>query len=183
MKIRETSGFGELCSVRRLYGRAFPASEKKPFWLIRKKCRDGLAEMLVIENGDFAGLAITALYGDYVLLDYFAVHDKKRGSGIGSEAIKLLCDRYGGKKFFLEIESTKIPSDNMKQRESRKRFYLRNGLVETGMEISLFGVRMEVLSNGCGLTYDEYTSLYRETYGDAIVKRIKRITPEGAQGT
>lgn len=172
MEIKKANGAKELFYIYRLYKRAFPLAERKPFLVMMRKCRKGLAEMLIIKNSDLCGLAITAIYNDYVLLDYFAISESKRGAGIGSEAIKLLCDMYKGKKFFLEIESTKVRSDNSEQRESRKRFYLKNGLTEMGTSVILFGIEMELLSNGCNITYDEYKELYRKTYGDAITKRI-----------
>ena len=64
-------------------------------------------EILSIENdtGDFLGLAITILYKDIVLLDYFAVDDNQRNNGAGSSALRMLLERYLGKRFLLEIEA------------------------------------------------------------------------------
>ncbi len=175
MEIRKAKGIKEFSYIYKLYKKAFPLGERKPFWIMRKKCRKGLANILSIEKGELCGLAITAEYDDYVLLDYFAISEDKRGGGIGSEAICKLCDMYKGKKFFLEIESTKIPSENSEQRAARKRFYLRNGLVDAGMSVMLFGLDMEILSNGCDITYDEYARLYKETYGNMVAKNISHI--------
>lgn len=35
----------QMRDLKRLYRDAFPASEKKPFWLIRKKQREGITEI------------------------------------------------------------------------------------------------------------------------------------------
>lgn len=94
--------------IHRLYREAFPAAERKPFFLIRRKAREGVTEMLSIEDGDgtFLGLAITMLDGDIVLLDYFAIEPACRESGVGSSAFALLKKRYESKRFILEIENT-----------------------------------------------------------------------------
>ncbi len=44
--------------IKRLYKFSFPRGERKPFWLIRKKQREGLAEILAICDDGFLGLAI-----------------------------------------------------------------------------------------------------------------------------
>ena len=70
----------------------------------------------------------TILYKDIVLLDYFAVDDNQRNNGAGSSALRMLLERYLGKRFLLEIEAPDIPSENTPERIRRKAFYLRNGM-------------------------------------------------------
>lgn len=182
--------------IHRLYKEAFPPEERKPFLLIRRKCWEGVTEMLSIEdeNGTFLGLAITMLDGDIVLLDYFAIDPGCREGGVGSAALVLLKERYEAKRFLLEIENTAMESiapaaakgfGNGRQKESpeqiqklrlrRKSFYLRNGMTPLPFLVNLFGVDMEVLSSGCSVTFAEYRAVYEHVYGNLAGRNIRFI--------
>lgn len=153
----------ELFYIRELYEISFPNAEKKPFSLILKKASEGKMEILVLIRDEIpVGLIITILHKDLVLLDYFAVDERHRGNGIGSEALKLFRERYKNKRLFLEIEIQDDKAENSDQRRKRKAFYLRNGLYETGLLVTLFGVDMEILvfDSDCTLSFEEYHSVY-----------------------
>lgn len=185
--VPEWAGFGrgrehmELCTasgldmkyILDLYQSAFPANERKPFSVIERKTAMGEMEVLLIrEEGKPAGLAVTALGEELVLLDYFAIDERMRGRGIGSDALQLLIELYGDRGFFLEIEDTQIASENSAERIARKEFYLRNGMLETGIRCRLFGVDMELLSARPGLTYAQCEKLYRSMYGPMYQKIV-----------
>lgn len=155
----------DLLMVRRLYETSFPRVERKPFSRILRNCRKGRMEVLVIwENLSFVGFFVTALCGELVLVDYFAVSAAKRNQGIGGNALGLLRQQYPAKKIFLEIESTDEKAGNAAQREKRKAFYLENGMKETGMVWRLFGVPMEILSFS-SLSKAEIIQMYAFLYG------------------
>lgn len=180
--------------IRKLYREAFPAAERKPFALMRQKCREGVTEMLSIEdeNGEFLGLAITMLDGDLVLLDYFAIAPECREGGVGSAAFGLLIARYEKKRFMLEIERTAAESieesvateepdeakrpeaaeQMMKLRLRRKGFYLRNGMTLLPFWANVFGVDMEMLSYQCSIEFSEYRGIYEHVYGRLAGKGI-----------
>ena len=159
-----------------LYMSAFPESERKPFSLIERKAAMGEMEILLIkEGGKRAGLAITALQEDLVLLDYFAVAPEFRGRGIGTDALQTLLALYSDRQFYLEIERTDVDAPNQPDRLRRKAFYLRNGMLESGILIDLFGVEMEILSSGEGLTYEQCEVLYRSLIGPMYQKYVKKI--------
>lgn len=150
----------------RLYRRAFPHYERKPFFMILRTKHRGCTDVWCIrQNGAFAGLAITMAQGELVLLDYFAVSETQRGRGLGSRALRLLQQEYAGKRLFLEIESTETDAPNRPERLRRKQFYLRNGMSELGVHVSLFGVEMELLGFACILTFAEYQNLYTAVLG------------------
>lgn len=152
-------------SLYRLYLTAFPKCERKPVWLILSMCRKGTAEVLSIDDGRFLGLVITVLQGDKVLLDYFAVKSCERGGGIGSRALELIRQRYTDKRLLLEIETPDPLAENNADRLRRKSFYLRNGLSDTGIRVSLFGVAMELLTFGQDISFEEYLDIYRLAVG------------------
>ncbi len=67
------------------------------------------------------------------------------------------------------------PSEQENIRERRKAFYLRNGMLETGIAVELFGVRMELLSTLPGLTFEQCEPLYRSLIGPIYHNVIKEI--------
>ena len=169
MTLVEAYDIERLAKIQALYQEAFPASERKPFKLMIKKREEGVMELQALENeqNEFCGLAITILYQDMVLLDYFAIAPKMRGKGTGTEG------------FFLEIERTDVEAENLLQRQKRKNFYLRNGLTETAMYVRLFGVEMEVLSDSCKVNFEEYKRLYADTFGENYINRHVILVSEG----
>ncbi len=176
MHINHASTQIQLNNIRDLYKNSFPSSERKPFRMMLQKRKNKSMEIMCIETDDdvFLGLAITVLYDDMVLLDYFAISDKYRGEGIGSQALRMLQERYKDKRFFLEIEDVKSESKDIYTRKRRKNFYLKNNMTETGIDIILFGVNMELLVYNCDITFDEYHSLYDNVFGKLISSHVKQ---------
>lgn len=176
MKITKAVDENRLKLIEDLYLHAFPQSERKPFNMMIQKQSEGTMEILSIEEENaFLGLAILAHDKDIVLLDYFAISDEIRGQGMGSRAIKALQKIYAGKRFFLEIETTKISCNDQELRARRKDFYLRNGLHTMDFDVILFGVEMEILSNADHLTYEEYLNVYKNACGLKYSEKIQLI--------
>lgn len=160
-------------NIWRLYRSAFPRNERKPFFVIRRRAKEGsMGVYKIVENG-FAGLMITVEKGDLLLLSYFAVKPDRRSSGVGTGALKELLANNSGRRIFLEIEEVTEDAPNRSERVHRKGFYLRNGLSESGVFAELFGVRMEVLISGGAITPEEYEDFYRTLFGDRIMTHIK----------
>lgn len=167
-------GLRQWTEVFRLYQTAFPASEKKPFAIICKMHRRGVTDIWRFErDGQFAGIIITINGNSHILLDYLAVSEKQRGTGIGTEILQLMRKHYDGKGVFLEIESVYEACDNQEQRIRRKHFYEKCGMKSMEVFVWLFGVKMELMSFGCKLTYDEYHAFYRDNYGQWAAERIQ----------
>lgn len=178
LRIKEALEEKQLEKLRELYEQAFPASEKKPFSLILQKRAEGSVEILAIEDEEqeFQGLIITMRYRDMVLVDYFAIAEERRNSGIGSKVLQLLLSRYKGKRIFLEIESTvskDSPDYDIKIR--RKRFYERNGLHAMNYLALLYGVEMEIMVFGDEVTFAEYHELVEQIYGEEAGRNVKLI--------
>lgn len=173
--LTKISTLSDWLRVYRLYRRAFPKYERKPFFMILRTRARGNADVWVIGKGrSFAGLAITMQNGELVLLDYFAVSEAQRGTGIGGEALRLLRQAYRGKRLFLEIESTQTEAENLPERLRRKQFYLRNGLTEMHTLVELFGVEMELLGFDCTLTFAEYSELYSRVIGAWTLPHVRK---------
>lgn len=163
--------------IKKLYTDAFPKIERKPFDLILEKCDMGLMEILTIEsdNNDFLGLAITIIYKDMVLLDYFAIAPESRGKSYGSNALNLLFEKYKNRRFVLEIENPNIKCDNQEERTRRKTFYTHNGMTAMQYKVNLMGVQMEVLTHNCNVTFEEYHNIYGNTFSDEISRKVQLI--------
>ena len=177
MKLIKTKKPKHLMNIYKLYLKAFPKNERKPFPFILLKQWRGTTEILSIKNstGDFSGLAIAAIHNDLVLLAYFAVSSTQRGEGIGSKALQLLKERYADKKLFLEIENTDTDAPNIEERKKRKNFYLKNGMKEMPFIINFFGTEMEIMTYNSDITFDEYHSVYKKEFGKYISRKVKFV--------
>lgn len=173
MELIKAKKLSQWRKIRNLYKSAFPEYERKPLllvWLAQKK---GNADIWIIEsNNDFVGLAITMNSQDLVLLDYFAIDEKKRGNGLGSKALKKLQSYYNGRRFFLEIETVYTSAENLAERKRRKKFYLSNGMSELKIMAKVFKTDMELLGYNCSLDFDEYRSIYLSSYGKWAAENI-----------
>lgn len=166
----------EIPALFALYRTAFPRSERKPFGKILRMAREGRADLWTIrKNGRFAGLAATVNGPDIVLLDYFAVKKNLRSQGVGSGALRQIEGQYADRGFFIEIESTFEDAANREQREKRKKFYVKCGMIPMGTEADVFGIRMELLGVRCHLNFEGYRNFYREHYSPWAAEHIREV--------
>jgi len=167
----------QIKNIKKLYYKAFPQNEQKPFSLILEKKEKGFVEMYCLENklGVFYGFAICLKYKNYILLDYLAISENFRNLGAGSEILQNLKQKYEHQNFFLEIERIKNNIPNKTTRQRRKTFYLKNKMLETGIFIDLLGVEMELLANNKNISFEEYFNLYSNIFDQNICNRIHQI--------
>lgn len=150
----------------------FPAAEIKPLSLLLALYDRGLNRSLIFSD-DTQSLAYAVLekplYGDVWLLDYLAVDRDARGRGIGSEVLARLPAAVPEATAILaEIERIDAAEDEESRmtRIRRKRFYLRNGLKETGVYTQADG----------GLDYEILVLPCRENVtGDAARTAMRRL--------
>ncbi len=70
----------------------------------------------------------------------------------------------------MEIERTDVKAENLEERCRRREFYLKNGLAPISLFVELFKVEMEVLTNHCMVSFEEYYQLYIETFGKGRIE-------------
>lgn len=168
-------GFRQWADIYQLYQKAFPKAEKKPFRMIVKMFRKGRSHVWrFTRDGKFAGLIITINGENHILLDYLAVEQSQRGTGIGTEILQRMRTHYAGKGVFLEIESVYEDCDNKSQRLRRKHFYEKCGMVSMDVFVWLFGVKMELMGFDCFLSYEEYYTFYRDHYNQWAADHIQK---------
>lgn len=177
--LSRAKGLGQWRQIRRLYKKAFPQAERKPFGIIFKMARQGRSDVWVIrQDGAFAGFGATINGPELVLLDYFAVDPALRGKGVGSGALRDLMDQYRDRGFFVEIEGTWEPGEDLAVRQRRKRFYQAAGMKELSVRAEVFGVRMELLGVRCSLDFEGYRAFYRERYDPWAAEHIAPVSGE-----
>ena len=168
--------FIELHRIKRLYKRAFPITEKKPFSVILRMHKLGKTDIWYFEHkGKFIGLATTINGPREVLIDYFAVEKKYRGRGYGTAMLKTLINLYSPLGVFLEIEIPYPNGERYREKAARKNFYLNAGLSDMHTQVKLFGVDMELLGTRCSFDFEKYRKFYLENYGKLAYKNIKTI--------
>lgn len=168
-------GITQWAEIYKLYQKAFPLSEKKPFSMILKMYRKGKTHVWrFTRDGKFAGLIITINGPEQVLLDYLAVSETQRGTGIGTEILQSMRNHYADKAVFLEIESVYEDCDNREERLRRKHFYEKSGMKSMDVFVWLFGVKMELMGFDCKLTFDQYHSFYRDNYNSWAANHIQK---------
>ena len=165
----------EYIKIKKLYKKAFPRSERKPFSIIKRMQMLGKTDIWYFsDEKGFLGFATTINSPDVILIDYFAVLGKRRGSGNGTKMLKKLIEHYSGCGIFLEIEIPDERAENYEERVKRKRFYMNAGLSPMNTRAKLFGVDMELMGSGCQLDFDEYRNFYRDNYSEFAYNNIKK---------
>ena len=176
MEILRPNGFLQYHRIKRLYRRAFPKCERKPFSIIKEMSAKGKSDIWYFSDKDgFAGLITTINGSDTVLIDYLAVNEKRRGQGLGSEMLRLFFEKYSDFGIFLEIERPDESAKNNGERLRRREFYLRAGLTPMNTYAKLFGVDMELLGLNCQLDFDSYRNFYLKNYGKFAYDHISKI--------
>lgn len=159
--------------VYRLYRKAFPASERKPFGIIYSMHRKGKTDLWCIRTDNrFSGFASTVNGDALVLLDYLAVDPRCRGEGIGTAALRLFLAAYPGQGVFVEIEDTAFPGADQSVRLRRKQFYRNCGMEDLQVTAQVFGVNMELLGKNCSLDFAGYRSFYETYYSPWAARHI-----------
>lgn len=174
MKWVQARHLAQWINIYRLYKKAFPISERKPFSIIRSMQKKGKTDVWYLEkDGVFVGFATTINGDDLILLDYLAVVEKKRGKGIGTAIMQQLRAQYEGKGVFLEIERPYTDAPNAEERIKRKQFYLSCQMKALGVFVRLFGVDMELMGWDCTMDYDTYRSFYLKYYSEYAANHIQ----------
>lgn len=129
--------------------RDFPADELKPLRRIREALsRGGYACFGLFDGASLLAYAFFVIAENEYLLDYFAVDEARRGSGIGScflTMLKPLLTNAGIVLIEVEHPGFAADADEHRMRERRRQFYLRSGCLDTGAEACVFGTEYRLL--------------------------------------
>lgn len=152
--------------IRQIYFEAFPKSERKPFYTVRRSVKKGKAQMLAaMEKDTLLGFVMIIPYRDMVMVDYLAVSGKIRSQGTGSKIMREVCGKFPDKKIVLLIERPDETAENREQRIARRKFYLKNDFTSSGIFITGYSGNMEILNYGGRVSGQEYMELQRYALG------------------
>ena len=167
-----------LNEINDLYIEAFPKAERKPMDQIIKVCQNGYGRIIpILMDDEFVGMFITLdSDGDNTLLiDYFAIKSDYRGLSLGSKAIELL-NEMENKTTIIEIEPCVNEASNLLQRQKRKKFYENLGFRQTDINISWFGVDLELMSLNKTINFNHYMDLLTSIFPRAYIEENIKLT-------
>lgn len=167
-----------LNEIKDLYIEAFPEAERKPMKQILKVCENGFGRIIpILMDDEFVGMFITLdSDGDNTLLiDYFAIKSDYRGLSLGSKAIELL-NKMENKTIIIEIEPCINEANNLLQRQKRKKFYENLGFKQTDINISWFGVDLELMSLNKIINFNHYMDLLTSIFPRAYIEENIKLT-------
>lgn len=167
-----------LNEINDLYIEAFPKAERKPMDQIIKICQNGYGRIIpILMDDEFVGMFITLdSDGDNTLLiDYFAIKSDYRGLSLGSKAIELL-NEMENKTIIIEIEPCVNEASNLLQRQKRKKFYENLGFRQTDINISWFGVDLELMSLNKTINFNHYMDLLTSIFPRAYIEENIKLT-------
>lgn len=164
----------------------FPPDELKPLWMIERALDEGRYSCFGwFEGREILAYALFVRLGRTALFDYYAVRRDLRDSGVGSRFIRALIEGplAGMDCVLLEVDDPDEAPDEreLDVRERRLRFYMRNGLRDTGARATVFGVAFRILALPVGpmpgpeAARRVYSELYRAMLPEKLYREQVHI--------
>ena len=147
----------EMNRVEELYLRAFPANERFPFRLLKKRALQGKADFWNLFEGE--------LWVGFAYLFFFAIDEKLRGKGYGTAAIKAMIEHYKGKRLFLALENWLEECSNPEERVKRHDFYLNCGLQDLPYKLRELKMVYAIMGSGGKVEPEEYKPMMNRYFG------------------
>ncbi len=148
----------------------FPPREMKPLSaLLDARERDLYTCYGIFSEGELAGYVFLEHSGGDYLIDYIAMFPEKRNGGLGGQLLSVLMEElYECDSVIGEVEDPAFAETEADRSLQTRRlgFYLRNGIIDTGMTSVCFGARYKILELPTGRTHspEELRELYIKHY-------------------
>ena len=170
----------EIYNTKMIYD--FPPMELKPLPRILDAYDKNLYECYALlkdsdSSDEILGYAFFVKMDNHYLFDYFAVTKDKRNGGLGSTFLGLLRQKFADSDSVIgEVEDPDYAeNDEARDLQTRRlNFYLRNGYINTGIKVLMFGVDYIVLEMDLGKNHDSDTiaRLYEAHYKAMLPEEI-----------
>ncbi|WP_418665768.1 GNAT family N-acetyltransferase [Allofournierella sp.] len=155
-----TSDFEDIKALESLNNEAFPKEERMEICEMMQLISKQIIEVTAVYDDDtFVGFYALSVRKPIAYVFFLAIDSTKRSRGYGSKALALMKEQYADYQIVLDMERLDEDADNIEQRKSRKRFYLRNGYYETGFFLDYNDLIMEVLCTDAKLNADSFRIL------------------------
>ncbi len=149
----------------------FPPDElKKPLEKILDAIKiDRYACYGLYSDEELVGYVFLERINNDYLIDYIATFPQKRNGGLGAELLALLTDALKDSDSVIgEVEDPAF-ADTEEARSLQTRrlaFYHRNGIIDTGVRVTTFGVHYRILALPTGQSHsaEEIRALYKAQY-------------------
>lgn len=151
-------------NVKYLFEHAFPVEERPPFNRLIQMDKNQLFG--VEDNGKFVGLFSIVDYQDLLYIFFLAFKKSCRGKGYGSKVLQDLLAKYSNKRVYLLAEDPDVPNNNQEERDSRIRFYSKNGLKKTEVKIVEYKIPYVVLVSGEKVSKQDFLDTMKYTIGE-----------------
>ena len=125
-----TAGSPDLPRFDALNRQAFPDEERVETKYLM--AAQELENFGIYEGGQFVGLLVMRCFRNIAYICYFAILPERRSQGLGSRALHVLREHYGGRQIVVDFEAPDPAAPNQPQRLRRREFYLRGGFHPTG---------------------------------------------------
>ncbi|MBE5762244.1 MAG: GNAT family N-acetyltransferase [Clostridiales bacterium] len=146
--VKVTDRFKDMDQLDKLNIEAFPEDERIPLPRMLEMCRSGRLEIMAFYDEEFVGFAAVSRKENTSYLFYLAVKKEFRSKGYGGKILKELLMIYPGSQIVVDMEVLDSSAENAKQREDRRRFYLKNDFIATGYLLTYHGITFEVMCSG-----------------------------------
>ncbi len=161
--------------VKTLYDRAFPTSEKFPYWLLRlMSLRKGFEYTAYYDGNKFCGLSYVISNATDAFVLYLAVNDRVRSKGYGTIILERIKEKYAGKQISLNVEPIDENADNLGQRKKRICFYENNGFAVTNYGMVTGGEQYWILSNNENFNQKRYRKVIAKLSFGLFVPEISK---------
>lgn len=166
--------------IKKLYKEAFPRNERLPIFILNLLSKKEKANFYgICDEKTFVGLLYNIYFKDIVFIFYFAIDSNLRGKGYGTKVLELVKQKYKNHRIILNIEEINSKYDNNNQRIKRKKFYEKNGFINSDFKVKEGKQIYEVLyysENNEIVKKDEYDSLLKHFLGNTLYKVYKKIS-------
>lgn len=186
MNIRELNKNEVTALYEARVSKDFPRAERKTLKTILRSLDGGVYKTLglIDDDGAIAGYAFFVRCEGNYMLDYLATLPERRNGGLGGKFLKLL-DEYlkNAHSMILEVEDPAYAKteDDRALQTRRIGFYLRNGMIDTGVTAVTYGVPYKILARArdSELPRDTIRALYRRHYvlcmTEEVAKRMVKV--------
>ena len=160
--------------IHDLYMTAFPPNEREPLSILLGRAKQGTAKFEAYYDEDiFVGLSSVTTQGDLSYVQYLAVVSTGRSKGYGGQILSHIKETHPQNRIFLNMEVEDETAENSEQRKKRRAFYLKNGYVPTGINMSIAGNVLEVVIINGTCTAEEVKKFFRRYFGFIITKWLR----------
>lgn len=167
--------------VKKIYVDSFPKQERLPFFFMVLLSKMKETDFLAFYNDDIVcGFTYIGTVNNIVFVMFLAVDEAIRSKGYGSIILDKIQSIYPNKKIIISIERCDEDVPNIAQRIKRKKFYEKNGYIDTGYLIELSNTKQEIMIKNGTFDKDEFSQFFKQYSNGSMKPTIWKKTLESS---